>query len=260
MDPYTFACNAVEEAGEYLRTKQTEDFTVSIKEGNARNIVTSLDQEINQRLLAKIRETFPTHRIYSEEGEDSKEGTDEQWVLDPIDGSSNFSRGIPHYAISVGLMRGGVPVLGAIYNPVTKELFSFEQGRGAFMNSMPIHVSEVPLLKGAQVIFSPGSRNPELFDWAGISFRRLLEHAKKRGMYGSSALDICFIAAGRADAGVYGTLTTLDIAPAIGLLIEAGGVVLGADGLAISYSDVPQKAYLGNSPQMAEEIRTLLEV
>ncbi len=259
MDPYTFACATAKEVGDYVREARTKNFEVDIKGGNDRDIITSIDREANQLILSKVRTAFPTHRIYSEEGDDSKEGSDEQWVLDPIDGSSNFSRGIPHYAVSIGLMREGAPVLGAVYNPVTKELFSYEKGKGVFLNNAPVRVSEVAALKSAQVVFSPGSRNPELWDWAGISYRKLLEHAKKRGMYGSSALDVCFVASGRADAGVYGTLTTLDIAPAIGLLLEAGGAALSANGSPLTYTETPQKAYFGNSKNMAEEIRALLE-
>jgi myo-inositol-1(or 4)-monophosphatase len=259
MDPYEFACATVREAGDYLRDASKEAFSVGTKGGNARDIITSLDHEVNTRLIKAICTSYPTHRIYSEEGEGTSEGIDEQWVIDPIDGSSNFSRGIPHYAISLGLMREGIPVIGAIYNPVTQELFSFEKGRGAFLNDSPLSVSPIETLSDAQVIFAPGSRSPALFDWAGKSFRLLLEAAKKRGMYGSSALDICFIAAGRADAGVYGTLSTLDIAPAIGLLQEAGGIALAADGAILPFSTNPQKAYFGNSASMAEELRTLLE-
>lgn len=259
MDPYDFAVQKVVEAGEMLLHARDAGFEVATKSGNMRDIVTSVDHEINDFLIFAIKKEFPSHRIYSEEGGGLETGSDEQWVIDPIDGSSNFSRGIPHFSVCIGMLKDGVPVVGAVYNPVTKESFSFKKGSGAFLNGNPIRVSGVSELNKAQVIFSPGSRKPEMWDWAAASYRKLLEHSKKRGMYGSSALDLCFIATGRVDAGVYGTLSTLDIAAAIGILYEAGGATCNAQGQPVALSAESQKVFMGNSSAMAEEIRTLLE-
>lgn len=241
-----------------LRAREA-GFAVMSKGGNARDIVTSVDHEVNAFIISAIKKEFPAHRIYSEEGGGLSTGDDEQWVIDPIDGSSNFSRGIPHFSVCLGLLKGGVPVVGAVYNPVTKELFSFKKGGGAFLNDKTIRVSAVSELGKAQVVFSPGSRKSELWDWAADSYRKLLEHSSKRGMYGSSALDLCFIAAGRADVGVYGTLSTLDIAAALGILYEAGGATCNALGGPLELSAESQKVYMGNSPATAEQIRSLLE-
>jgi len=259
MDPYDFAVQKVAEVGELLLRAREAGFEVATKGGNVRDIVTSVDREANDFIISAIKKEFPTHRIYSEEGSGVEAGADEQWVVDPIDGSSNFSRGIPHFSVCLGLLKGGVPVVGAVYNPVTRELFSFKKGGGAFLNDQPIHVSAIPELAKAQVVFSPGSRKPELWDWAAASYRTLLEHSLKRGMYGSSALDLCFIAAGRADAGIYGTLSTLDIAAALGILYEAGGAACNVQGAPVALSAEPQKVFMGNSPAMAEQMRSLLE-
>lgn len=259
MDPYDFAIQTANAAGELLLRARDEGFEVATKGGNARDIVTSVDRAVNEFIISAIKKEFPLHRIYSEEGEGVERDDDEQWVIDPIDGSSNFSRGIPHFSVCLGLLRGGVPVVGAVYNPVTKELFSFRKGGGAFLNGNLIQVSTVSELSKAQVVFSPGSRKPEMWDWAASSYRKLLEHSRKRGMYGSSALDICFVASGRADAGVYGTLSTLDIAAALGILDEAGGATCNAQGAPVALSIESQKVFMGNSPAMVEQIRSLLE-
>lgn len=259
MDPYDFAVQKVAEAGELLLRARDKGFEVSAKGGNARDIITSVDHEANAFIISAIKKEFPTHRIYSEEGQGIEAGGDEQWVIDPIDGSSNFSRGIPHFSVCLGLLKDGAPVAGAVYNPVTKELFSFKKGGGAFLNGKPIRVSAVSELSKAQVVFSPGSRKPELWDWAASSYRKLLEHSQKRGMYGSSALDICFVACGRADAGLYGTLTTLDIAAALGILYEAGGVACNSTGAPLPLSSESQKAYLANTPAMLDQLRSLVE-
>ncbi len=259
MDPYAFALEKVQEAGALLAKAQEEGFTTGSKAGNARDIVTSTDAAVSEFLVAEIKKAFPDHGIYSEEGSGVAEGGSYAWAIDPIDGSSNFSRGIPHYAVCVGLLHDGVPEVGAVYDPSTRELFSFKRGQGAFLNGNPIRVSSVTALSDAQVMYSPGSRNPALWDWAGTAYRKLLEHAKKRSMTGSSALDLCYIAAGRADAGAYGTLSTLDVAGAFGILTEAGGAYSDTSGNQLSWSAAPQKVFMANGHVLLDAIRTLLD-
>lgn len=257
MNYYDFIVVSVREAGDLLMRLREEKFDTLEKAGNPRDIVTSVDFAVNEFLIGKIREMFPGDAIYSEEEGGIAEGGN-TWAIDPIDGSSNFSRGIPHFSVCLGVLEGGVPVAGAVYNPVTRELFSFKKGGGAFLNGKPIHVSTVSDLAKAQVVFSPGSRKSELWDWAAASYRKLLEHSLKRGMYGSSALDLCFVASGRADVGVYGTLSTLDIAAAIGILLEAGGRVVTKKGEPIAFSAEPQTVIMANGEEIERSVLKLL--
>jgi fructose-1,6-bisphosphatase/inositol monophosphatase family enzyme len=259
MEPYDFAVDKIKQAGEMLIAAREKGFEVSTKGGNARDIVTSTDKEVSEFLISAIKKEFPNHDVYSEEASDAAKTSEFQWVIDPIDGSSNFSRGIPHFSICIGLLQNDVPVIGVVYNPVTQELFSFKKGEGAFFNGKPMHVSGTATLAQAQVIFSPGGRKRELWDWAAASYRKLLEHSLKRAMYGSSALDLCFLAAGRADVVIYGTLSTRDIAAALGILYEAGGVASDAKGEPVLLTRESQKIYLANSKLVLEEVRMLLE-
>lgn len=257
MNHYDFIVANVREAGDLLMRLREEKFETLEKGGNPRDVVTSVDLAVNNFLIDKIRKAFPNNAIYSEEGSGTAAGKN-MWTIDPIDGSSNFSRGIPHFSVCLGLLENSVPVAGAVYNPVTRELFSFKKGGGAFLNGKPIHVSAISDLAKAQVVFSPGSRKPELWDWAAASYRKLLEHSLKRGMYGSSALDLCFIASGRADAGLYGALTTMDIASAIGILIEAGGRVVNEKGEPIAFSTEPQKVLMANCAEIEKSLLKLV--
>lgn len=257
MDPYDFMVQKVVEAGEMLLRARDAGFETRMKGGNPRDIVTSVDNEINEFLISEIKKEFPTHRIYSEEGEGVIGDSDEQWAIDPIDGSSNFSRGIPHYAICIALLRGGVPQAGAVYNPVTRELFSFRKGGGAFLNGKPIHVSKETELKKSIVLLRAG-RNPDSWEWGGASYTKLLNAANKSGNYGGSALDACFVAAGRVEANVYGNLTTMDIASAIGILLEAGGNVVNEKGESVSFSTVPTKIVMTNCPEIEASLLKLL--
>jgi myo-inositol-1(or 4)-monophosphatase len=258
MDPYDFACIKAVEAGEMALVLRAKGLETGSKGGNVRDIVTNVDTEISAFLVSAIHEAFPEHRIYSEEGNDIAEGNTMQWALDPIDGTSNFARGIPHFSVCIALLENGAAMLGAVYDPSTKELFSFKKGEGAFLNGNPIRVSKVGELAAAQVVCSPGSRRADLWDWSAATYRTLLEHTLKRLMLGSSALDLCYIACGRADVGVYGTLNTLDIASAFGILSEAGGAYCDKEGNIPSFSSEIQRIYMANSESMLTALRTLI--
>ncbi|HEV7449307.1 MAG TPA: inositol monophosphatase [Candidatus Paceibacterota bacterium] len=255
----TFAIDVVRQAADLILRMREEGFDVSTKGGDARDLVTSIDLAVNEYVLSRIKESYPEHGIYSEESQGEHSAGSYQWTVDPIDGSANFSRGIPHFAICLGLLQDGVPVAAAILNPVTNELFSFTKGQGARLGGKPIRVSTVQELSKAQGLLSFGSRKKDLWDWAASSYRKSLEHMLKRVMLNSSSLDICFLAAGRADVCVYGTLSTLDIAPALGLLYEAGGVACDAQGNDVSYTKESQKVYLANNPTLLVQVRELFE-
>lgn len=257
MDTYEFIVAKAKEAGDILLVARDAGFETNTKKGDARDIVTSVDIAVNDFLKKEITAAFPGDSIYSEEGGAATESA-RLWIIDPIDGSANFSRGIPHFAICVGVMEGGVPVAGAVFNPVTRELFSFKKGGGAFVNGKSIRVSAITDLKEAQIFLHAG-RKPEVWQWGGTSYSKLLEAARKTTNLASSSLDTCFVAAGRAQGNIYGTLSTLDIAPALGILYEAGGVASNDKGEALVYSEEPQRIYMANNQQMLLQLRHLLE-
>lgn len=254
MNTHDFIIKALEEAGELLMRLRDESFETMIKNDNPRDIVTSVDLRVNELLTTRIKEAFPEHGIHSEETEDTGAGKEYLWSIDPIDGSSNFSRGIPHFAICLGLMERGVPIAGGIYNPVTRELFSYEKGKGAFCNGKPVAVSSVTSLSKATVFLTVG-RNEALWDWGTNGYRSLLRAANKTRNFASTSLDVAFVAAGRIEACVYGTLSTLDIAPAIGILMEAGGMMVDENGMPVTYTTAPQRVYAINNPKLLQELR-----
>jgi myo-inositol-1(or 4)-monophosphatase len=258
MDPYDFIIQKIQETGSLLMRLREEKFETGIKGGNARDIVTSVDIEVNNFLIAEITKAFPDHRIYSEEGGDIQNSSEQQWTIDPIDGSANFSRSIPHFAVCVGLLERGVPSAGAVYNPVTRELFSFKKGSGAFLNGKPIHVSTISELSEAQVFLHAG-RKQEMWDWGGEAYKKLLQSVNKTKNFSAIALDTCFVAAGRIEANIYGTITTvLDLAPALGILKEAGGVVCDEKGEPLSFSATSKKIFMANNQTTLNQLREIL--
>ena len=256
MNTYDFTLDTLKEAGVLLMRLRSEAFETLDKDGDPRNIVTSVDLAVNDFITRRIQSEFPDHAIHSEEAATIGEAT-HVWSIDPIDGSSNFSRGIPHFAMCLGLSVDGVPTVGGVLNPVTNELFSFKKGEGAFLNGAPIRVSEVRELKSAFVFFHTG-RKPELWQWGGESYSKLLEHAKKTSNFGSTSLDTCFVAAGRIEASVYGTFSTLDIASAVGILTEAGGIMADANGEPVELSNTVQKVYTVNNQEILDQLRAIV--
>ena len=253
-DRYQLILSNVTAAGDLLLKERESKFSVSIKEGDYRNIVTSVDIEVDSFIKKSIQSAFPNDKIYSEESadKDSSQG-DSFWSIDPIDGTSNFARGIPHFAVCLGYVENGSCVVGAVYNPVTKDLFSFQKGGGAFLNGSPIKVSGIDNLKEAYVLLHIG-RPQELRQWGLDLQKKLLDSAKKTINLGSSALDLCFVACGRVDATVYGTLTTLDCAPAIGILHEALGEIYDSSGKPIELTKGPQKIFATSSKALFDQI------
>lgn len=257
MDTYNFVINLVKDAGEILLKQSKESFEVTMKNNDPRDIVTAVDIAVNDFLVSALKKEFPTYGIYSEEGSRESEEGEYMWAIDPIDGSSNFARHIPHFAICVGLLHKGVSVLGVVYNPVTRELFSFKKGEGAFLNGERISVSKETELKNSSVLLHAG-RKPELWQWGGESYTKLLEHAKKTTNLGGSALDACFVAAGRVEANIYGRLSTFDIASAIGILVEAGGRVVDKKGNPVMFSKEPQTVFMSNNESIEKSVLSLI--
>lgn len=258
-DPYDFAIDLVKKAGVRLKSFHHEVLVVSHKGSDYRDVLTNADTELNQFLIDEIAREFPEHKIYSEEvkGPQGEQISEWEWTLDPIDGSANFSRGIPHYAVCVGLLHNRVPVLGAVYNPITDELFSFEKGKGAYLNNVQVHASLVTDPRDAYSLLRTG-RKKEYLEWGVTTQRDFLQYTKKVSNFGSSALDLCFVGAKRADIVAYGTLTTQDIAVAVGFVREAGGEVYTIDGVPVTLSKESQLVVATATRELFEKIQPFL--
>ncbi|MBI4692183.1 MAG: inositol monophosphatase [Candidatus Terrybacteria bacterium] len=253
-----FSIYLVKEAGEKLKKTRNKKIEVSFKGEDTKDLITKVDIEINDFFVSEINKTFPEHQIYSEEEKflDSVKKNQYEWALDPIDGTSNFSRNIPHFSTCVGLLYEEVPIAGAVYNPITNELFSFEKGKGSFLNDLPIRVSDVNKAIDAYAIFRIGHKEP-LFKWGEKAQISFLASMKKVSNFGSSALDLCFLAAGRVDAVIYGTFTTRDVAAAIGILREAGGEIYTPAGQPAPLSKKRQTIIAAANRKLFEEIQPL---
>lgn len=255
MNYYDFSIDVVVKAGKLVKESLEGNLQVSHKGIDSKDIVTDIDISVNTFLTEEIKKQFPDHAIYSEEAENDGIHSEYVWAIDPIDGSANFSRRIPHFATCLALLKSGEPIVGVVYNPITDELFSFEKGNGVFLNGKPITVNTFTTLKDAQASLIIGHKAP-LWDWGMATFRSFIEHLSKTKAFGSSALDICFVAAGRLDVVVYGTMTTKDVSGAIGILRAAGGEIYNVrDGTVAELSDKKQTVVVTANKILFDAVR-----
>lgn len=253
---YNFIISTIKQAGDILINSRQKYFSVSSKNGDSRDMVTSVDLEINNFLEQTIHLTYPGEIIFSEETEDVITTKTGFWSLDPIDGTSNFAHNIPHFAIVISYIENNAPVVGAVYNPITRELFSFQKDVGAYFNEKKIYVNHVSVLKESYTLLHIG-RSKDVREWGMKLQGILLDKAKKTINLGSSALDLCFLATGRFDIVIYGTLTTRDIATAISIVREAGGEVYDIFGVPVSINKKPQQIIATANKELFKEISQL---
>jgi len=194
------------------------------------DLVTRIDRRSEAAILRVIGGAFPAHGILAEESDPRAGDAEHLWVVDPLDGTTNYSRGFPYFCVSVALARAGRVIVAAVYQPLLGELFTAIRGRGARLNGEPLQVSTQPALD--QAFLATGfpydirrSRRTNLDHFTRFATRCL---AVRRA--GAAALDLAYVAAGRFDGFWELKLRPWDIAAAALLVEEAGGVVSGLDG------------------------------
>jgi myo-inositol-1(or 4)-monophosphatase len=208
---------------------EIEKLQVSLK--GPGNYVSAADKRAEETLYAELAKARPGYGFIGEEG-GRREGADKThtWIVDPLDGTTNFLHGVPHFAISIALEREGALIAGVVYNPVTDEMFVAEKGKGAFLNEHRIRVGARRELKDALV--GCGLPHPNRGDLA-LNGREIAAMQSQVGglrEYGAAALDLAFVAAGRFDAYWERDLSAWDVAAGIVLVREAGGYVRDLDG------------------------------
>jgi myo-inositol-1(or 4)-monophosphatase len=208
---------------------EIEKLQVSLK--GPGNYVSAADKRAEETLYAELAKARPGYGFIGEEG-GRRDGADKThtWIVDPLDGTTNFLHGVPHFAISIALEREGALIAGVVYNPVTDEMFVAEKGKGAFVNEHRIRVAARRELKDALV--ACGLPHPNRSDLALNGREIAAMQAKTGGLreYGAAALDLAFVAAGRFDAYWERDLSAWDVAAGIVLVREAGGFVSDLDG------------------------------
>ena len=219
------AIDAVLEAGDILRKGFGTSFEISHKPG-VQNFVTEYDFAAEECIINKLKQYFPSHAFLAEEsGSSNNPDAEVTWIIDPLDGTTNFAHTIPMFSISVGAMGKEGMLCGIIYQPMTQELFVAEKERGAFLNGSKIQVSDTKKFAGG-VGATGFPRNIQENPLGCIDhFIRILKTGTIMRNFGSSAINIAYVAAGRFDAYWALSLHPWDISAGILLVEEAGGQV-----------------------------------
>ncbi len=201
---------------------------LNVEQKTLHDYVSEVDRASEKAVCRAILNAFPDHQILGEEYGEVGGGSNTQWVVDPLDGTTNFLRGIPHYAVSIGVMVNDQLEHAVVYDPAKNEMFSASKGNGASLNNVPVRVSAIESVRGGLfatgVPFS-GDNLARVDSFTGTMVDLLNEHTSGIRRLGSAALDLAYVAAGRYDGYWEANLKIWDIAAGALLVTEAGGVV-----------------------------------
>jgi myo-inositol-1(or 4)-monophosphatase len=249
---------AAHRAGRSLKRDlgEVEHLQVSVK--GPRNFVTAADRRAEEIVRTELAKARPDYGFLGEEG-GTREGSDKshRWIVDPLDGTTNFLHGIPHFAVSIALERNGTIVAGVVYNPANDELFVAERGKGAFLNDKRIRVAARERLADAVVACGLPHYGRGDLALARREIAAAQQHYAGLRRYGAATLDLAWVAAGRLDAYWERDLSPWDLAAGSILVREAGGFITDLDG----GEDIFAKAQVaaGNDTMHRELLRLLKE-
>ncbi|HEV8584372.1 MAG TPA: inositol monophosphatase family protein [Methylomirabilota bacterium] len=249
------AVDAARAAGRLLRDELSGSRRIAYK-GAPTNLVTEMDQRAEAEILGRLRDAFPEDAILSEESGKASGRSGRRWIVDPLDGTTNYAHGLPVFGVSIALEAERRIVLGVVYDPTREELFVGERGRGATLNEVPVRVSATSTLNEA--LLTTGfpydireTRDTNLAEYAAFAVR-----ARAVRRMGSAVLDLAYVACGRFDGFWELSLGPWDVA-AGGLLVEeAGGTLTGIDG---GPMDVDAPTLVASNGAIHQEILSVLK-
>lgn len=229
----TIARRAAEEAGKILQMGLRQLDQIQIEEKGRGDLVSVVDRRAEEVIKNILLDKYPQHDFLGEESGETRARAEESefcWVIDPLDGTTNFLHGLPQFAVSIGLVKRGKPELGIVYNPATEEWFTAARGEGAQLNGRKLRVSA--LRDGGRAIVATGFpfRYPELMPRQYAILQSVLTEIADVRRLGSASLDLCFVAANRVDGFFEMGLKPWDICAGILIAQEAGAIVTDLDG------------------------------
>jgi myo-inositol-1(or 4)-monophosphatase len=222
------ATEIAREAGIFLKNKLHSEHTIDYK--GEINLVTEADKISEKMITSKITTLFPDHDILAEEFTHIDRGSDFRWIIDPLDGTTNYAHGYPYFCVSIALERLNTMIVGIVYDPMLDEMFVAEKGKGAFLNEREIHVSNTRgVIKSLLATGFPYDIREDSHNNLNY-FNEMILQAQAIRRAGSAALDLAYVAAGRFDGFWELKLNPWDIAAGWLLVKEAGGIVTDMGG------------------------------
>lgn len=247
--------DAADEASNLHMEYFEKDIAISRKQ-NYSDLVTEVDKKAEAKIAELIYSSFPDHNILGEEGDYRKKESDYLWIVDPIDGTVNYTHSIPIFCVSIGLEYKGELIIGIVQSAATGEKFYAEKGKGAFLNGKQIKVSNIEYLKDSLLVtgFPYGAKDNS--DHCIDHFVNFLKLGLPIRRLGSAALDICWLACGRFEAFWEVNLNAWDVAAGCLILTEAGGRVTNFKGE--PYSIYGKQILASNGKSLHKEMMDVL--
>lgn len=213
------------EVGAFIRTERKHFDVQKVEHKGFNDLVSYVDKEAERLIVEKLQKLFPDAGFITEEGTNSNQGDLYTWVIDPLDGTTNFIHGIPVFAVSIALMEKNEVVMGVVYEINRDECFYAMKGGGAFCNDTPIKVSQAVDLSGSLISTGFPYYNFELIDKYLNSMKSLMKKTHGVRRLGSAAVDLCYVAAGRTEGFFEYNLNSYDVAAGALIVQEASGKV-----------------------------------
>jgi len=219
------AVRAARRAGSIINRASLDGGGLKIRAKQANDFVTQVDDAAEQAIIETVRKAYPAHGFLAEESGRSAGGEEYVWIIDPLDGTTNFIHGFPQYCVSIGVQHRGALAHAVVYDPGRNELFTASRGGGAFLNDRRIRVSKCTHLKDALVGTGFPFKELSRLDLYAKQLRTLMQGSAGVRRAGAAALDFAYVACGRLDAFWEMGLSAWDMAAGSLLVQEAGGLV-----------------------------------
>lgn len=232
----TVMVKAARLAGNVLLRNINKLEALNVVQKGRMDYASEVDADAEKVIVKELKRAYPDYGIFGEEGGVQGERR-QMWVIDPLDGTSNYLRGVPHYCVSIALVENGEPTDAVIFDPLRNELFTASRGAGAVLNDRRIRVADRKDLEGTMIHtgFAPRERNRASAQLKSVD--TLLVQAEDIRRTGSAALDLAYVASGRADAYFEAGVKAWDIAAGLLLVREAGGKVCDFKGATLGRMD-----------------------
>jgi len=251
-DQLTVASQVAREAGAYLREAWQHTHTTHSK--GYRDVVTEADFASEKIIIGRLRAAFPDHAITSEEAGADVSEKPIRWLIDPIDGTTNFSRNNPNFCISIAAVEAEKPIVGIVYDPLRDHLFAAQHGGGATLNGETIHTSNIKKIEAA-VCAADWGRDVHTREAIWLQTQKLLDKARTLRALGSAALNMVYVAAGWIDLYLSLHLYPWDQAAAALIVQEAGGAAETVSGR--PWTPQSKDPLIGATPTLIEAFRAL---
>ncbi len=219
------AIRAARSAGDFIVRKMNKLSELQIETKSPNDFVTEVDRQAEVRIIDTLLKAYPNHSILAEESGEIKGDEDYRWIIDPLDGTTNYLHGFPHFAVSIACQHNGRLEHAVIYDPLKQELFTASRGDGATLNNRRIRVTNLKTTKGALLGTGFPFKDRDQLDQFLKLFNEFFASASDIRRAGSAALDLAYVASGRLDGFWESGLQSWDIAAGALLIREAGGIV-----------------------------------